>query len=70
MKAKQPPKVTANIGDIIESLKIVRDAHSNLRSLPSTIELAALRGSTPQQLADLVKTAISDFIDSITPEEN
>lgn len=68
-KTNQQPRMTANIGDVIESLKALREAVATLRSLPQTVELAALRGSTAVEIADLVKREISAFNTALTPEE-
>jgi hypothetical protein len=63
----QQPKMTAGIGDIIESLKALRDAAGVLRSLPQSVELATLRGATGQEIVDLVKREISAFTTALTP---
>ena len=69
-KTKQPTQATAGIGDIIESLKVMRDAMSNLRSLPNEVEIARLRGSDPEALVRIVREGIEAYTLATTPERD
>lgn len=68
-RVSKQKRVIANIGDVIESLEVMREAIGELRGLPQTVALAALRGSTSQEIADIVKQEISAFLLVLTPEK-